>query len=302
LIAVHDDVVHVEQQVAVGALEHRGDEFRLGHFRSGLRVIGHVLQRDAHAQLILNDADTLGDMAHRVLGEGNRHQVVEVAELVPAGGEVLGVVADAVGAQESAQIPQEVAVQGARPTDVQGQAVADEGLGLGPLAEGAAEGAPEVHPVLGGDFEEIHLVAGAGVLCERAQKSPPQTQSRAAHRIDTAWDSPHNHGHSAADDENPPPRLRGRLPSPPYSLSARIFSAAAARRTCLRILVDGFRGTPAATLTATALGRLLFCGAPTRPSPQLPSAAFSSAAAPPQRPSPQLPWATFCNVEDWVTW
>jgi hypothetical protein len=247
---VDDDVVHVEQQVAVGGFEHRGDELRLGHFRSRLRVVGDVLQRDAQAQLVLNDADALGDVAHRVLGEGNRHQVVEVAELVPAGGEVLGVIANAVGIQESAQIPQEIAVQGSWPPDVERQAVADEGLGLGPLAQDVPEGAPEVHPVLGGDFEKIHLVAGARCLRERAQKSPPQTQARTTNVGLVV------HGHAI---------LAAATAFAALAFGALVGGLCARGATALAFATAAFSGllggcgTPALAFATAAFGGLLGC-------------------------------------------
>src|SRR5690606_20525483 len=69
------DVVDVQQQVAVGLRQYRIDEIDLRHRLVGRGVVADVLDGDAPAQRVLDLTDAAGDMAHRLLGEGDGHQV-----------------------------------------------------------------------------------------------------------------------------------------------------------------------------------------------------------------------------------
>src|SRR3546814_217201 len=77
---IDHDVVDVQQQLAVGALEYGIDEVDLGHRArvAGVegRVMGDVLDRDAPAERVLGAADARGDVFDRGevgSGDGGTH-------------------------------------------------------------------------------------------------------------------------------------------------------------------------------------------------------------------------------------
>ena len=115
--AVDVDVVDVQQQVAVGFGQHGVDEFEFRHFRAGGGVAGHVFDADAAFKVVLRLTDAVGDVADRILGEGDGHQVVEVALLVAAPTEVFGVGPDLVKVQKGLHIGKQPMVQGSGAAD-----------------------------------------------------------------------------------------------------------------------------------------------------------------------------------------
>ena len=72
---VEEDVVHVEQQVAVGFGDDRVDEFDFAQFRAGGRVVGHVLDADAPIEEVLR-------LAPSATIDGGLHEVLDFAAVV----------------------------------------------------------------------------------------------------------------------------------------------------------------------------------------------------------------------------
>jgi hypothetical protein len=174
--AVDVDVVDVQQQAAVGALQHRQQEFEFAHPCARRGVVRDVLHRDRPLQDVLHAADARGDIFDRLGGEGNRHQVVQMA-VVGTVGEMLGVITDAMGIEKALHVAHEILVQRRRAAERQRQAVADERVAFGQRAELAPARAADVHPVLRGDFQEGSRFWK--VVRQRAQEGPPQTEAGA---------------------------------------------------------------------------------------------------------------------------
>jgi hypothetical protein len=174
--AVDVDVVDVQQKVAVGAFQHRVDEFELAELVAGRCVIGDVFNGHPAADQVLCLTDAPGDPVHRLLGERNRHEVVEMSVL-RAVTEMLGIDPDVVFVEKPARTAQKGFVQRFRRAQRQGQAMADERHAFGPLPELSASDAADADPVLRGDFHEAQR-RQVGLL-KRAQEGPPETESRA---------------------------------------------------------------------------------------------------------------------------
>ena len=91
VLARNEDVVHVEQQPAIGAAGQFAHEFPLGHLRLGkLDVGGDVLDGDAAAEIVLHAGDAGCDVGQRFLGIGDRHEVVQVDAMHARPAEVVG--------------------------------------------------------------------------------------------------------------------------------------------------------------------------------------------------------------------
>ena len=91
IVTADVDIVDVEQQVTVGFLRDRGEEFPLGHrvFAVG-NVTGQVFDQHLPADEILHPRDALGDMIDSFLGIGQRQQVVHIFVIDPGPAQVVG--------------------------------------------------------------------------------------------------------------------------------------------------------------------------------------------------------------------
>ena len=73
------DVVDVEQDLAVGAPRQLGDELPFGQLGGGVGDVARdVLEHQAAAEPVLHLHHPLGDVVQRLLGVGQRQQVVHV--------------------------------------------------------------------------------------------------------------------------------------------------------------------------------------------------------------------------------
>jgi len=165
---IDEDVVDVQQQVAVGFGEHGVDEVDLAHVRAGDAVVGNVLHGDASAQHLLHLGDATGDMVNGLGGERQRQQVVDMA----AGGAVAQVFAvqlHLVQVEEGTGLCQQGAVQRIRTSQRQRQAVAGQGMALAELAQRGAVCTADADPVVRGDFEEVD---GTGRHCQQFVDQP----------------------------------------------------------------------------------------------------------------------------------
>ena len=87
----HDDVVDVEQQAAAAPPHQLGEKFRLREGRMAkAQIARRVLDRDLPAQSLLKPPDIANDDVERLLGIGQRQQVVEVAAAVHAPRQMIG--------------------------------------------------------------------------------------------------------------------------------------------------------------------------------------------------------------------
>ena len=80
VVRAHEDVVHIEEDSAVGALCDARQELPLRHrvFRIG-EVGRHIFEGKAAPELILDLLHAPGHVAKGRLGVGKRHKVVEIA-------------------------------------------------------------------------------------------------------------------------------------------------------------------------------------------------------------------------------
>src|SRR5712691_7151640 len=98
--AVYINIINVEMQQAIGLLEHRLDEFELGHFIDcGRDIERSILYGDFLFQDFLRAANACRHITHGFLGKRNRHQVVHMA-VVAAIAQVLGVELDLMLSEE----------------------------------------------------------------------------------------------------------------------------------------------------------------------------------------------------------
>ena len=85
------DVVHVEQDAAVGALDDLVEELPLGHLGDvELGVAADVFDGDGNLEEVLDLADLFGGDARGLEGVGHREQVVRVGAVDAAPAEVVG--------------------------------------------------------------------------------------------------------------------------------------------------------------------------------------------------------------------
>src|SRR6056297_408465 len=209
--AVDVDVVDVQQQVAVGAFEHRVDEFQLAQLVAGRCVIRDVFPGNSPSDKILGLANASGHPVHRFPGKGNRHQVVQMSMLRTVT-EMLGINLDVVLVEKSARAAQEGLVQRFGRAQRKGKPVADERLALGPLPELPAANATDADPVLRGDFHEAQW-RQVGLL-KRAQEGPPETESRARDRESRESCGTHYLRSLCEKDQATPQEPSPQLPSP----------------------------------------------------------------------------------------
>ncbi|MNN46836.1 hypothetical protein D3C81_1612350 [compost metagenome] len=86
--SVDDQVVDIQQQVAVSLIQHRTQEVDLAHRLVRRRVIGDVFHRDAPPQGVLYLTDAPGDMAHGLVSERHGDQIIQMT-IIGAVAEVL---------------------------------------------------------------------------------------------------------------------------------------------------------------------------------------------------------------------
>ncbi len=178
--AVHDDVVDVEHEIAVGFFEHGERELEFTHRRVGRRIVGDVLECDALPENILYATYAAGDPAHGLRRKRDRQQVVEVS-VVAAVTQVFGILTYAVSFHEVADGPHQVLVQGRRGADRQGQPVRDEGIALREKAELLPQAPADPDPVLRRHLHEVHL--GRRILLQLPRDGTPQAKACAGYRI-----------------------------------------------------------------------------------------------------------------------
>ncbi|EEF93618.1 hypothetical protein CATMIT_01749, partial [Catenibacterium mitsuokai DSM 15897] len=142
-------------------------------------VVGGVLHRDAAADDVLGAADARGDVMHGFLGERNRQQIVEVA-VVAAIAQVFAVAGHGVLVEEAAHAGEESFVQRSGAAQRQRQAMADQRIARGQLAQLLAVASADADPVFRREFEEVEIARGAGRVrrgLQRAQQGPPQAEA-----------------------------------------------------------------------------------------------------------------------------
>jgi hypothetical protein len=75
----HIDIVHVEQEPAIGAICHLAHELPFGHLRLAEgHIARHVLERQPAPENILHPAHAIDDMVERLFGVGHGQEIMQV--------------------------------------------------------------------------------------------------------------------------------------------------------------------------------------------------------------------------------
>ena len=168
------DVVHVEQQAAVGLFGHA----RLRNSHSGIvesakvDVAAGVLQHERAFEQILDDADRARRRARRVCslsGMGSRSWVLRPATPVQQRWSETQRAFDRIG--QAFQPVQVVEVQRVGAADRERDAVHDDRVALGDLVEDVARPPAGVHEVLGDDLEPIDAGDGSRECTENGRSA-----------------------------------------------------------------------------------------------------------------------------------
>ncbi len=199
---VDEQVVDVQQQVAVGLVEYRVDELDLAHLPVRRCIVGNVLHRDAPLQAFLRLADARRDVTHRGLGERQRQQIIEMA-IVGTVTEVLAVQRDPVADEEASGLLDEGGIQRCGAAEGQRETVAGQWKALHQALQVGTEGTADADPVVRRAFEEVHR-AGRHRQQLRKQAAP---QAEAGGVVDQ--------GHGIAPETATPPLSQGKERAPP---------------------------------------------------------------------------------------
>src|SRR3990172_6592494 len=155
--AVHEDVVDVDEEVAVGLFEDGPDEVDLGHLLTWRAIVGGVFYRDASLKDCLYATDAIRHVMHRLLGEGDGHQVVDMP-VVGAVAQVVAVTTNLVDIEKLLELEQIVRIERCRAAQIEAQAVADKGGAFRDGTEAFTGTPPYLYPVLRRDFPKGNRV------------------------------------------------------------------------------------------------------------------------------------------------
>ena len=122
---------------------------------------------------VLAAADARGDMVHGLLGERERHEVVEV-RVIPAVAQVLAVVARADFSEKDSQFLQKRLIERRIAAEIERQPVTYHGHAIGDGAKLAPAAAADTHPVLRRNFHELDECGT--MVRERVEMDAPQTK------------------------------------------------------------------------------------------------------------------------------
>lgn len=150
------DIVHVEQEPAIGAPRHLADKLPLRHLRATEGdVARHVLQGETAAEEVLDMTDTVNDVIQRLRGVRHGQEVVQVHAVNAGPAQMIGNPFRVHALRKVFQPAQIVHVEGRRGSDREGHAVHHDGIPLADLVEDAQRLAARDHIVLGYDLEPI---------------------------------------------------------------------------------------------------------------------------------------------------
>ena len=114
--AVDENVVDVEVKTAIGLVDHGIEEFEFAHLARGGGIGRDVLHADAAFEYVLDVADARGDIVHRLGGERDRHQVVQLSA-VTAIRKVFGVDACLMGIEKRLEFTKKTVIERGRSAD-----------------------------------------------------------------------------------------------------------------------------------------------------------------------------------------
>jgi len=163
------DVVHVEEDSAIGALYYFGEELPLGHLRAGEGgVTADVFDGDGDFKEVLYHADAFYGSLDGLPCVWEREQVVGVGAVDAAPAEVVAEPRGFGAADEGFEAAEMLGVGRCDGAEVHGDAMLDDAVLLEDSIE-RGEGAAGIdHEVFGDDLEPVHdRLAGEDVLVVR---------------------------------------------------------------------------------------------------------------------------------------
>ena len=152
----HVDVVHIEQNPAVRALDHLAEKLPLRHFGDvELDVAAHVFDRDGDLQKVLHFADIARGGFHGFPRVGHGQKVVRVAAVHAAPAEVIADPRRLRALGQALEFAEVVAVRARGVAEVHRDPVLDHAVLLEDLVEDVERAARIEHVVFGNDLEPI---------------------------------------------------------------------------------------------------------------------------------------------------
>ena len=152
----HVDVVHVEQDAAVGGLGDGAEEGPLGHRRVAEgQVARHVLDQYPPAEPVLNPTDALRDVGQRLVRVWQRQQVMGVVTSEGAPAQVLRDPGRLEAVGQLRELVQVAVVQRVGTAEVHRDAVQDDGCQRARLLEHVERAPAADHEVLRDHLEPV---------------------------------------------------------------------------------------------------------------------------------------------------
>src|SRR3990172_5070004 len=172
--AVDIDIIDIEMQITIRFFENGIDEFDFRHLLSGCCIVGNILNRHAPPDDVLCTPDAICNIVHGIFSKRDGHEVIEMT-IICAITQVFAVTTDVMGIQKLPDLVQKCLIQRCGTTQIQRETMTDNGNLFSYCPEQMTVTATDIDPVLRGHFHEIDL--GRKLICKRAYKGPPQTQT-----------------------------------------------------------------------------------------------------------------------------
>ncbi len=182
---VYVDIVHVEQDAAVGALGDSGQELPFGH-RGVLvgQVARNILDQNAPAQPLLHVADSRRGRGHRFFGERQREQIVRVMPSERAPAKMVGDPRGLEAADQRQQVVEVALADRIDAADIERNAMQDDRSGRPCALENLQRPPAADHEVLGDYLEPVGARGAVENSCEvRGAQADAMTQmGKVTHR------------------------------------------------------------------------------------------------------------------------
>ena len=169
------NIVHIEKNAAIGALDDFVQEFPFGHFGDvKFGIAADVFDGDGNFEEIAHFADFLRRDPRRFKRVGHGQQVVRVAAIDAAPAEMVREPRSFRALYQSLQAPQMLAIGALGRTEVHRDAVLHHFVLLENLIEDAQRASAINHEIFGDDFEPIHhRLARKNVMVVRERRPIP---------------------------------------------------------------------------------------------------------------------------------
>jgi len=172
------DIVHIQQQSAAGAADHRRDEIRLGQGRgSEFDIGGRIFQQQAPPQALLHLVDMRANPRERALVIGNGQEIIEKSAAVATPGQMFGERLRLIARQQARQPVQMPTIQRLLAADRQPHAMHRQRMTRADAGQGVMERPALDEVILGMDFKNptSGWVSSTSRKCWDFSPSPART-------------------------------------------------------------------------------------------------------------------------------